>query len=87
MRIRNIYKNFSELESIFDELGIKKKRHEFCDVSDRQYLNWKYKGKVPLDKFYAFQKEMCIFLDKETLRKKVALGLIDKEYLKELIDD
>lgn len=86
MRNQNDYVSISELEFIFDELGIKKKRHEFCGVTDQQYRNWKKRGKVPSERFWAFQKEMCIFLDKENLRKKVALGIIDKEFLKELID-
>lgn len=78
--------HFWELENVFDELGIFKNRYEFCGISAQQYCKWKKKGKVPSERFWAFQKEMCIFLDKENLRKKVALGLIDKEYLKELID-
>ncbi len=86
MRKRNDYINLSELESIFDKLGIKRKRHEFCGVTDQQYRNWKKRGKLPKERFWAFQKEMCIFLDKESLRKKVILGLIDKEFLEELIE-
>jgi len=78
---------FSELEMVFDELGIKKKRYEFCGVSQVQYYNWKKKGRVPADKFWAFQKEMCVYLDKECLRKKVALGIIEREYLKELAEE
>lgn len=85
MKTRDVYKYFWELEEIFEKLGIMKKRHEFCGVCVSQYSRWKKKGKVPVERFYAFQKEMCIFLDKENLRKKVDLGLIEKEYLEELI--
>lgn len=87
MKKRNDYIHIGELEQVFDELGIHKKRHEFCGITNQQYRNWRKKGKVPKERFYAFQKEMCVFLDKETLRKKIALGLIDKEYLQELIDE
>ena len=78
---------FSELEMIFDELGITKKRFEFCGVSQVQYYNWKKKGKVPAEKFWAFQREMCVFFDKESLRKKAILRIIDKEFLEKLIEE
>ena len=87
MRNTNDYISISELEYIFDEIGIKKKRHEFCGVTDQQYRNWKKKGTVPKERFYTLQKELHVFLVKEWLRKTVSLGLIDKEYLKGLIND
>lgn len=86
MKTRNTFVHFSELEIIFDELGIKTKRYEFCGVSDRQYLNWKKKGKVPADKFWALQKELTVFFQKKMIKKLVILGIIEKEFLEELID-
>lgn len=81
------YIPFSDLELIFEELEIKKKKHEFFGVTHQQYNNWRKRGRLPSEQFWAFQKEMCVFLDKECLRKKVALGIFDKEYLKELINE
>lgn len=81
------YVHFSELENIFEELEIKKKRHEFCGVTDNQYRNWRRKGKVPLGRYWALQKEITIFLQKQMIRKMVGIGIIDKEFLEELLDE
>jgi len=80
--------NINILLDLIDDLGIKRREaYKFLDVSQTQFYNWQRKGRVPNKNYWAFQKEMCIFLDKENLRKKVRLGIIDKEYLRELIEE
>ena len=87
MKTRNTFVHFSELENVFEKLGITKKKYEFCGVSDRQYLNWRKKGKVPVERYWALQNELTIFLQKQMIKKMADIGIIDKEFLKELLDD
>lgn len=76
------------LLDLLDELNIKRKdAYKFLDVSYTQFYNWQRKGRVPTKNYWAFQKSLATFLDKENLRKKVKLGIIDKEFLRELLDE
>lgn len=89
MKVRNKsnYVYFSDLESILDDLGIRQKRYEFCGVTSQQYGNWRRKGTVPADKFWAFQQSLTVFLTENWLRKMVRVGIIEKEFLRELLNE
>ena len=72
---------------LIDDLGIKKKdAREMLEVSSVQFRRWELKGLMPTKHYWAFQKELTIFLQKQMIKKMVRIGLIDKEFLKELLE-
>lgn len=78
----------SEFLAILDSLGINDKNAAgFCGIGPAQFSRWKKKGKMPAKNFWAFQKELVVYFEKEKLRKLVMLKVIDKEFLKELIEN
>lgn len=80
--------DFSELEEVLDELGISKKdAYIYCASSKAQFYNWRKKGRVPVKNYSTFQKALNMFLEKQKLKKMVRIGLIDKEFLMELLEE
>lgn len=77
-----------EFINLINELGLKDiDACRFAGISPAQFWNWKKKGKMPAKNFWAFQKELVMYFEKEKLRKLVMLKVIDKEFLRELIDE
>jgi len=77
----------SEFLAILNSLGIKDKdAAKFCGIGSAQFSRWKKKGRMPAKNFWAFQKELVVYFEKEKIRKLVLLGVIDKEFLRELLD-
>jgi hypothetical protein len=77
-----------EFLDIIETLGISEtEAHPFAATSRRQLTRWKNKGKMPLDNFWAFQNQLTIYSVKELIKKLVVLRIIDKEFLKEMIDE
>lgn len=77
---------YSEFEEILEKIGMKNSEaRKVIGISFSQNQRWKKKGKIPLEYFSAFQQAIQTFIEKESLRKKVQLKLIEKEFLLELI--
>lgn len=85
-KVRGNYVSFGELEKVLDELGINKKRHEFCNIGHDQYRHWKKKGKVPASVFWSIQNEKTTYFAKEFIKNMVKLKVIDIEFINELRD-
>jgi hypothetical protein len=72
---------------VIDELEMKQKEaYDILGVSKQQFYNWKKKGVMPANRYWAFQKEIAVFLQKQLIRKLFRIGLVDKEFLKELLE-
>jgi hypothetical protein len=68
------------------ELGMKEKEaREMIGIERTQFYNWKRKGRMPTKHFWVFQNAVTTFLQKEMIRKMALLGILEKEFLKELI--
>ena len=77
-----------EFLQVIKRLGItEKKAKGIIKISDTQFRNWKKKGRMPAERYWAFQQSVTIFLDEENLRKKVKLGIISRDFLKELLNE
>lgn len=80
--------NIGEFLDLINDLGIKKKEaREMLGISSIQFRRWELKGRMPTKHYWAFQKELAIFLQEQMIKKMVRLGIISKEFLKELIDE
>ncbi len=80
--------NITNLLELLKEVGIyEKEAYKFCGVSRQGFLLWKKKGKLPVTNFAAFQTSLVIFLEEEKIRKMVKLGILTKEFLRELINE
>lgn len=71
---------------LINELKMKQKEAcEICGISKQQFHNWKKKGRMPLSRYWAFQKAVVIFLQEQMIRKMVRIGVIEKDFLRELL--
>jgi len=73
---------------LIKDLEIKKKEAlAMLDISEAQFYNWQRKGRMPNHHFWAFQKEITIFLEKQKIKKMVRIGIIDTKFLKTLLNE
>lgn len=76
------------LIDLIDDLGIKRKdAFKFLDVGESQFYNWQRKGRVPNKNYWAFQKAIASYLQEELIRKLYRIGIIEKEFLQDLIKE
>lgn len=75
-----------EFIDIVDKLDAGK-YHELAGTSRTQFNNWRKKHRIPTKNFWAFQNRLSVFFIKEMVRKMVILGVIDKEFLRNLLEE
>ena len=86
-RNREDYIPLVEFLDLIDDLKMKRKEAiEILGVSDSQFKWWVKRREMPKSHYWAFQKELTIFLQKQMIKKMVRIGLIDKEFLRELLE-
>lgn len=86
-RNREDYIPLVEFLDLIDDLKMKRKEAiEILGVSDSQFKWWVKRREMPKSHYWAFQKELTIFLQKQMIKKMIRIGLIDKEFLRELLE-